>query len=76
MSDWMITRHPYYIHTPRNMYGESLVRESIHSPPHEIRAVHTGRKAHVEGKDLQLLKLQMKELNVAHEIMLAYAANI
>jgi hypothetical protein len=67
---------PYYIHTPRNMYGESLVRESIHSPPHEIRAVHTGRKAHAVGKDLSLLKSQTQELNITHEIMLAYAANI
>jgi hypothetical protein len=76
MSDWMITWRPYYIYTPRNMYGESQVGPSIHQPPYEIRAVHTGQVAHIVGKDLQLLKLQTKELNVAHEISLAYAAYI
>jgi len=69
-------KRPYYIHTPRNRYGESLVGPSIHNPGYEIRAVHTGKTPHGSGKDVDALELQVKALNDAHEALLAYAMHI
>lgn len=69
-------KRPYYIHTPRNRYGESLVGPSIHNPPYEIRATHAGQTSHGTGKNLEALKQRAIALNYEHEIMLAYAMHI
>jgi len=63
---------PYYVHTPRNIFGEHL--ELV---PYQIRATHTGKKSHGEEKsDYGKINASVRNLNDAHEVMLAYAMYI
>lgn len=67
-------KRPYYVHTPRNRYGESQVH-SHNNVCHEIRDVHT-RVVHAEIKERAEADAEAKRLNDAHEVELAYAAHI
>lgn len=70
-------KRPYYIHTPRNIWGESLVGpDPLHQSSYHIRAVHTGQISHGDSKDQVALRNRVNELNDAHERMLAYAMHI
>lgn len=69
-------KRPYYIYLPRNVFGEPLTGHGIHRPSYEIRATHTAKMAHANGKDLEELRLQTKELNDEHETRMAYAMHI
>ena len=63
---------PYYVHTPRNIFGEHL-----NLVPYQIRATHTGKKSYGEEKsDYSKINASVQSLNDAHEVMLAYAIYI
>jgi hypothetical protein len=67
---------PYYVKTPRNIYGQDLAGPGPHRPSYEIMSTDTGTKVYVAGKNKEALQQQANELNDAHETMLAYAMHI
>lgn len=66
---------PYYIHTPRNYYGESLVLP-YNNVPYEIRSVFTGQKSYGYSKDESEIASKANQMNNDHETHLAYAMYI
>jgi len=68
-------KRPYYVHTPRNIYGESLVHQA-NTVCYEIMATHTGSTVHDTSRDWEEAKLIAKRLNDAHETEMAYAMHI
>ncbi len=68
-------KRPYYVHTPRNIHGESLVSPH-NSVCYEIRSTFTGSKTIRKIKDRSEADSAVKTLNDAHETEMAYAAGI
>ena len=66
---------PFYVHTPRNRYGESLVR-SDNGVKYEILSVHTFREIHAEELNFEKAKKMVARLNDEHAASLYYAAGI
>ena len=64
-------KRPFFVHTPRNIDGESLVSESIHNPPYSIRNVLDRGRMKPEygtGKDLAAIQAECKAKNDAFEV--------
>ncbi len=55
---------PYYVHTPRNYLGESLVGKSIHSANYKLRSIYKPKEDISDlGKNLSIAKIQVGKLN-------------
>lgn len=68
-------KRPYHVHTPRNIYGESLVHRS-NNVYYEIRSFYTGKQTHAQIEDRAKADAEAKRLNDAHETEMAYAMHI
>jgi len=70
-------KRPYYLHTPRNYLGESLVGQGAN---YQIRwTVDVGskkREVFAEGKNFKMMTDMTKKLNDCHETDLAFAMYI
>ncbi len=68
-------KRPYYVHTPRNIYGDSLVHR-CNNVRYEVMATHTGEQIHTAIKDRTKAEDEAKRLNDAHEVEMAHAMHI
>ncbi len=66
---------PFYIHTPRNIYGESLVYPD-NGVSYEIRAVHTDKEIHAKESNRKKAEKIKDKLNIEHASFLAHADGI
>ena len=62
-------KRPFYVYTPRNCFGESLVPRtpSIHGCQYTVRATHTGRTLHFRSFSLSEVVERARQLNDNHE---------
>ncbi len=65
-------KRPFYVHTPRNYLGESLVGPSIHQMSHVIRNVFDSPiKDYDSCKNRKTLDAHCKKMNDQHEAEMA-----
>ena len=62
-------RRPFYVHTPRNRYGESLVPRmpNIHGPQYTVRSTYTEHAGHFWSFSLAEVDERARQLNDNHE---------
>lgn len=68
-------RRPFYVHTPRNVLGESLVHWS-NNIQYEIRSYYTGAQVWARRKYWDNAKVEAEWRNDEHEVEMARAMYI
>ena len=65
----------YYVRTPRNIYGESLVHP-VNNVSYEVYATHTSSVVHFKSKDSREVDGEVERLSHILATKMAYAMHI